>query len=242
MKPTTASRKFCVVQEGLRVDAGLPDGQPHAELIGDHLRHHDDDQGQRDVADDVDVRRRRTRASAGTGLTRIAARTMPRTNEPIADQNVSCTVIQNAPSTSYLRVGQEAEIHATPPLARSVMNRSGGASAGASAGRAVGGATRRRRTDSCGPRAVLGGRHGPSVRCSWPGRRWRRDGVSGRPDGVLQCLLPAAVGDHRLDRRVDRRRCRPRRPSSGRCRSSRRRTPCRRPSAHPGAGRRNRRG
>ena len=37
---------------------------------------------------------------SGTGLTRIATRITPRTNEPIADQNVSWIVIQNAPRRS----------------------------------------------------------------------------------------------------------------------------------------------
>ena len=48
---------------------------------------------------------------SGTGLTRIAASSTPRMNDPIADQKVSWIVIQNAPRTLYL--GSDRKLKST---------------------------------------------------------------------------------------------------------------------------------
>src|SRR6478609_10613539 len=130
---------------------------------------------------------------SGTGLTRIAASSTPRMNDPIADQKVSWMVIQKAPRTLYL--GSDRKLKSTRPTSRS---RNRPACCPASVDQSV---RYDCTTDGNGPRACVPG--GRSPISSAAGGRRGRDLEVGRSDGVLQGLLPAAVGDHRGDGGVD---------------------------------------
>ena len=128
---------------------------------------------------------------SGTGLTRIAASSTPRMNDPIADQKVSWMVIQKAPRTLYL--GSDRKLKSTAHL--SLSEPAGDRSA-------VDVSLFTRTADANGPRARAP--RGPFPIRSGAGRRRRcRDGEAGGADRLLQRRLPAAVGDHRGDGGID---------------------------------------
>src|SRR5664279_2589278 len=131
---------------------------------------------------------------SGTGLTRMATKMTPSRNAPIADQKVNCTVIQNAPRKSYL--GSDRKLKFTRFLLRTshwcrltTRSDAGPSPDGARSARVR---SRAAPVDSRGPHRRSAAR-----------RRRGRDFVARRSDGVLEGLLPAAVGDHRRDRLVD---------------------------------------
>src|SRR6476469_2464587 len=101
MNPSTASRKFCESRKACAFTPGCRTAsrRPSWPAITCDIMMMIKVSGMLRKVFTTTVPNPRIR---GTGLTRIAARMTPKMNAPIADQNVSWTVIQNAPMKSYL--------------------------------------------------------------------------------------------------------------------------------------------